>query len=543
MTNVDKDRARVGAGGSPRCAAFAVVLLTLMPVQSAAQSPAASDVRGAIELMRADGLLRAGGTTVHVDPVLIAFYANHGYTAAWSARTAVASLERAIAGVTDDGLNPADYYQTEIARTNGAADARIDILRSAALIKLARHLRYGKLHSQYPAVDTVMDAAEIAAQLRFVVSSGAVQQAVVSLRPAHVTYQGLLRSLAELRRVQERGGWPVLQMPLPLRVGDTGAGVRALRDRLMREGYTVVARAGADSVFDAALHDQLALFQHRHALTEDGVLGPATLAELNISVRRRIDQVRVNLERARWIAHDLPQRFVVVNIAGAMVYLVREDSVAFEARAVVGQTYTRTPVFRAAMTHIELNPSWTVPPSIVDEVFAAVRRDPQYLERMNMRILDRRGREFIFSAHDLLSMSAQSFPYTLRQDPGPANPLGTIKFVLPNRYNVYLHDTPARSLFDNTVRTFSHGCIRVERPLQLAASILEDARWSVAALEAEIQRGKTVRIPLSNPLPVLVLYWTASTDLHGELHYYRDVYQRDAGVLQALNGGAVAEDL
>jgi murein L,D-transpeptidase YcbB/YkuD len=545
MTNVDCDRARAGASRSRLRGVLAVGLLALLPLELPAQSPTASDVRAAIEQLRADGLLRAGGASVQVDPVLIAFYTNHGYTPAWSAPTTVASLERAIAGARDDGLDAADYYQAEIARSNAAmhaTDARIDILRSAALIKLARHLRYGKLHSQYPAGDTAMDAAEMAAQLRFVVTSGVVQQAVVSLRPDHFTYQGLLRSLAELRRVHDRGGWPVLQVAAPLRAGDTGASVRALRERLVREGYTAAAGAGADSVFDAALRDQLALFQHRHALTEDGVLGQATLAELNVSVQRRIDQVRVNLERARWITHDLPDRFVGVNIAGAKVYLVRRDSVVFEARAVVGQEYTRTPVFRAAMTHIELNPTWTVPRSIVDEVFAAVRRDPQYLARMNMHVLDQAGRQLRVSAHDLLSMSAQSFPYTLRQDPGPANPLGGIKFVLPNRYNVYLHDTPARSLFEKDTRTFSHGCIRVERPVQLAASIFEDARWDQPSLEAEIRAGKTVRIPLSNPLPVLVLYWTASADLHGELHYYRDVYQRDASVLQALKGVAAADN-
>jgi murein L,D-transpeptidase YcbB/YkuD len=138
-------------------------------------------------------------------------------------------------------------------------------------------------------------------------------------------------------------------------------------------------------------------------------------------------------------------------------------------------------------------------------------------------------------------MSPQSFPYTLRQDPGPANPLGAIKFVLPNRYNVYLHDTPARSLFDSATRTFSHGCIRVQNPLQLAVLILDDTRWDQAAIEAQIRTGATVRIPIDDPLPVLVLYWTASADLHGELHYYRDVYQRDAAVLRALDGGAVAD--
>jgi murein L,D-transpeptidase YcbB/YkuD len=188
------------------------------------------------------------------------------------------------------------------------------------------------------------------------------------------------------------------------------------------------------------------------------------------------------------------------------------------------------------MRHIDLNPTWTVPPGIVGEVLARVRREPGYLAAEGIRILDASGRTVDPASVDFSRYTARTFPYTFRQDPGPANALGRIKLVFPNDYNVYLHDTPSRSLFEREERLFSHGCIRVQNPVELAALILDDpARWSVDGLEAAIAPGTTRTIQLERPVQVLVLYWTASADLHGEIHFYRDVYGRDAGVLAALN--------
>jgi L,D-transpeptidase YcbB len=290
--------------------------------------------------------------------------------------------------------------------------------------------------------------------------------------------------------------------------------------------------------FDPALERALRSFQHRHGLNPDGVVGRATLAELNLSVAARIAQVRLNLERARWVTHDLPDTFVAVNVAGAMVYFVKDGRVAFETRAVVGKTHTTTPIFRTVIRAIDLNPTWTVPPGIVGEVLRAIRRDPGYLSTENMRVLTRSGKQLDPANIDFASYSAKSFPYVFRQEPGPRNPLGRIKFVLPNPYNVYLHDTQAHQLFEREQRTFSHGCIRVQQPLQLATLLLNDSSvWNPPVLEKAIATGTRSTIPVDPPMPVLVLYWTASTDLHGELHFYRDLYQRDAPLLRALDRG------
>jgi murein L,D-transpeptidase YcbB/YkuD len=266
-------------------------------------------------------------------------------------------------------------------------------------------------------------------------------------------------------------------------------------------------------------------------------VGDATIRELNVPVGARIAQVRVNLERARWLTHSLPSAFVVVNIAGAKVYLVRDGAVVFETRAVVGAKYTRTPRFRATLQHVELNPTWTVPPGIVGEVLAQTREDPAYLERQRLRVLDRSGNPVDPSSIDFSSLTERDFPWILRQDPGPLNPLGRIKFVFPNAQNVYLHDTPRRDLFEREERLFSHGCIRVQNPFALGELLIDDpARWDRSALESASLTGEPLVIPLARPLPVLIEYWTASADELGVLHFYRDVYGRDPAVLAALGG-------
>ncbi|HSL71720.1 MAG TPA: L,D-transpeptidase family protein [Longimicrobiales bacterium] len=527
-----------------RCVASAVLALSASATALPAQSVTQDELRQRIELLRSSGSLLAGGATIESSRPLIGVYEQSAFAPAWTDARTASDLVRVLREVRADGLDPTDYNLAAIEQlsptgSTPAAAADLDLLRTAALIRVAYDLRYGRVDSNglgRRAIDGPLHNGDPVADVRRMISSGRLYDEALALRPDHFVYRGLIAALARLRRIEQGGGWARVPAGTTLRRGSTDTRVPLVRHRLVTEGDLSTDSTAQGLRFDESLESALKTFQHRHGLNPDGVLGRATLAELNVSVQSRIDQVRVNLERARWVTHDLPNTFVVVNVAGAMVYYVGAGNVGFETRAVVGQTYTETPVFRATMRYLELNPTWTVPSGIVGEVLGAIRRNPGYLRRENMRVLTRAGQPIDASSIDFSQYNGETFPYLFQQEPGPRNPLGRIKLMFPNQYDVYLHDTPAPELFEREQRTFSHGCIRVRDPLRLAELVLNDStRWNRSTLQSAIDTGERRTITLESPIPVLVLYWTASADLHGELHFYRDLYQRDPALLRALD--------
>lgn len=290
--------------------------------------------------------------------------------------------------------------------------------------------------------------------------------------------------------------------------------------------------------YTAALEETVRSFQRRHGLEADGRVGPRTLAALNTPVRARIATLRVNLERLRWVYRDLEAEFLAVNIASFQAALVRGGEVVWRSRVIVGRPYRQTPVFKAEIQYLVLNPSWTVPPTILArDVLPALRRDPDYLARKGLQLLGPGGESMDPATLDWARLEGRRFPGLVRQPPGPDNALGRIKFMFPNPYLVYLHDTPARALFDRTERTFSSGCIRLERPLELAALLLGgETGWDLAALQQAVEQGGTQRIDLPRPVPLMLLYLTAYPEADGRLVFPADVYQRDAALLEALDG-------
>jgi L,D-transpeptidase YcbB len=527
-----------------RCYMLFLVACMVSATPVSAQSTISEELKQRLGQLRGSGTLVVGGLTISGQSPLWAVYEQARFVPLWNTNTAN-ELVRALRAVAADGLEPAEYNLTAIEQPwtfrSAGEHAELDILRTDALIRVAYHLRYGKVDAEQASVRRAytgsLRGGTVAVEIRRMIASGRLFDEVTALRPDHFVYRGLLSALARLRRIEQAGGWQPIPTGPALRLGSVDPRAHLLRQRLMIEDDLWKNSPSPQPRFDERMERGLRSFQHRHGLNADGVVGPTTLAELNVPVATRIDQVRINLERARWVTHDLPDTFIAVNIAGAMIYFVRNGTVSLETRAVVGNTYTATPVFRATMRYIDLNPTWTVPPGIAGEVLGAIQRNPGYLTTENMRVLTRVGAPIDPSSIDFASYSARTFPYTFRQEPGPRNPLGRIKFMFPNSYNVYLHDTPARELFERERRTFSHGCIRVHEPIQLATLILDDSvRWNAQSIQAAMESGETRTITLQKPIPVLILYWTASADLHGELHFYRDVYNRDAALLRALDG-------
>ena len=264
------------------------------------------------------------------------------------------------------------------------------------------------------------------------------------------------------------------------------------------------------------------------------MIGPTTVAAMNVPVSSRIDQIRVNLERARWVQRDLPLDFVLVDIAGFRAYLVRGGTVAWSARVQVGKAYRETPVFRDRIEHVVLNPTWTVPPSILrEDIIPQARKDPDIIRRKGLKVLDHGGGEIDPRA---VNWSAERFPYVLRQDPGPDNALGRVKVMFPNEHHVYLHDTPHQELFERSERAASSGCIRVERPLELTELLLSGTEgWDRARIDQVIASNRTTQVDLGRPIPVLILYWTADMMDGATVAFRNDLYGRDAPVLSTLD--------
>ena len=261
-------------------------------------------------------------------------------------------------------------------------------------------------------------------------------------------------------------------------------------------------------------------------------MGPATLAALNVTVEQRVEQIRANLERARWVFYDPGSEFLVVNIAGFRAYLLRRGEIIWSSRVQVGRPYTQTPVFAAKMSYIVFNPTWTVPTSIVrNETVPAIRRDPNYLASHNMDVFDSSGK--MVDPASVNWSATNGGPYRFVQRPGPNNALGRMKFMFPNEHAVYLHDTPSRSLFERDNRAFSHGCIRVDDVYGLAVTLLGSG-WSRERIDRVIAGGKTETVFLDKPLPIMLLYWTTEVDAAGRVSFFTDVYSRDAAVIAAL---------
>jgi murein L,D-transpeptidase YcbB/YkuD len=258
---------------------------------------------------------------------------------------------------------------------------------------------------------------------------------------------------------------------------------------------------------------------------------------MNVPVEKRIEQILVNLERGRWVYRDIDEEFLLVNIAGFRANYVDDNELQWDARAQVGKDYRQTPVFKAELKYLVFNPTWTVPPTILKkDVLPAIKRDVGYLAKKNMKVIDRSGKVVDPASLDWSKYSGSNFPYSIRQDPGPVNALGLVKFIFPNKHFVFLHDTPSKALFNRETRTFSSGCIRVEYPFVLAEALLKDSlKWNREKIEELIDSGKTKTVYLKKPIPVLILYATAFPSLEDDfIQFRKDVYSRDQVILEEL---------
>ncbi|MBB5396849.1 murein L,D-transpeptidase [Mucilaginibacter sp. AK015] len=339
---------------------------------------------------------------------------------------------------------------------------------------------------------------------------------VVPGEPVYRHYELLRHFLIKYHQLAAEN-WAAIWLPRDLKLGDTSAAVRSVKVRLMRlddfSGDTT------NSVFNEELGRAVQLFQERHGLLINGILNAETLKELNVTPQKRIEQLIVNMERSRWLPVQLKGDYLAVNIPEFKLHVYHADSLLWSCNAVVGKTMNRTTVFYGEVKYIVFSPYWNVPPGILrQEILPAIQRNPNYLTTHNMEITGQRN----------------GLP-VVRQKPGPDNPLGLVKFLFPNTYNIYLHDTPSKSLFDQSTRAFSHGCIRISEPERLATFLLKDRQdWPVEKIRRYMNAGKENTLTLQHATPVFIAYFTAFVDRAGRLNFRRDIYNMDQKLLGAL---------
>jgi len=533
-----------------RSCAAALLLAAIAASGAFAADAQREALRDRIESLRATGDARVGAGSAAARALIASVYEKRDFAPLWADASRERALLAAIEASTTHGLDPRDYHSRLLGAARPAlgadgvaherARAERDLLLTDAFVRLAYHLHFGKadprtLHRGWNFARTLAgrDPEQVLAQL---LAAPDPRASLDALAPQLPLYRDLRQALARLRETANAGGWLPLETGPKLESGSSGPRVQQLRERLKASGDLVAAMDA--TAFDAELEDAVRSFQSRHGLQVDGIVGRATQAALNVTVAERIAQVRANLERLRWVARELAGDYLLVDIAGFSAQLWLDEALAWKARVVVGRPYRTTPEFRATMKYLVLNPEWNVPPTILrEDVLPKVSRNPGYLSAHHMRVIDQAGRIIDPATIDWARYRSQprAFPHQIVQAPGSDNPLGSIKFMFPNEHTVYLHDTPSRALFEKTVRAFSSGCIRIEKPLQLASLLLDDPqRWGEQQLLDAIATGKTQTVPVRRTVPVLLLYFTASIGEDGKLAFRPDLYRRDGPIVEAL---------
>ncbi len=349
----------------------------------------------------------------------------------------------------------------------------------------------------------------------------------------------LQQALVDYQKILARGGWPHIPAGPKLQKGDQGKRVALLRTRLQITGDLVWTWPEQEEQFDDELEQAVRHFQKRHGLVVDGIVGPKTLAALNISTEERLRQIKRNLGRQQLFVQRKEAHYILVNLPDFSLQVIEQEATILTMRVIIGREFRFTPLLSSTIKYFVLNPYWYVPRSIaIQDIIPKLSTDPTYLLKHRIRVFRREEntiQEISPTAVDWSQVTSQNFIYTFRQDPGPWNALGRIKFIFPNSFNVYLHDTPARELFKKPVRAFSSGCIRVEKPLELAEYLLQgDPLWPRERLLAVLEKGKEQTVWLPEPYPIHLVYWTAWVDNEGILQFREDIYKYDRQLDQAF---------
>jgi L,D-transpeptidase YcbB len=543
---------------------YNTLLLSLFPVSGSAGSLDNVQFRELMQTrliagQQAKSSLMIDGEKLLGTNALKILYQMNDYNPLWSEEAITQLFNEINESVQLDGLRKQDYMlpgmhsltkQQRLKDLDVANQVERELALTESFLRLHYHLHFGK-------VDPVsldpnwnygkrLDFDNPFKMLYQAIHEQQVRSFLDAERPTHPYYHKLRKILAGYRKIEAAGGWESIDPGPTIKPGYSGERVIQLRKRLMVTA-DLSTESAADKLspeYDEKLQHAVMIFQKRQSLDVDGKVGKNTLKALNKSVVDRINQIRVNLERLRWIMHEIGDNFLLVDLPGFEAFLMKGGRRVWQGRIQVGKAYTATPVFKDELEYLEFNPTWTIPPSIIKrKILPNLRKDPGYLDKKGYLLLDFNGKRV--NPHKIDWKNLKGFPYMVRQPAGKNNALGLVKFIFPNPHFVFLHDTNHRELFDRHTRTFSAGCIRIEKPFELAEQLLATTPgWDRKKIDLLVASGKTKRIHPKDKVPVLITYTTVGVDEQGKARFKPDIYNRDNAVLAGLNGQIkVAKDV
>lgn len=534
-----------------RLTVYRIALVCLL-LYSLTSPPSVSAVYlDAIDLVRArlEHQLRPSSRQAMAQPELARFYSNRQYQPLWLTREGLRPeatlLFRQFENCSSHGLSSDRYALPRIRKLLNQQDihsrATLELLLTRGFDRYCQDLQTGVTSPRDMDPRQKSERPEVAplSTLTRALQQGNFSSNLSQASPNGSGYRQLQQALNNYQELAIKGGWP--RLPKDLRQLATGATHPAIPQLRIRLALTNDYRTPFvyTQVFDQALVDAIKHFQSRHGLPPHGRLDASTLKALNVPIADRIAQIRVNLERHRWGPRQLEPDHILVNMADFRLNVIEQGQPTLSMKVIIGKPYRSTPAFSQKLTHLVLNPYWYVPQSIAtNDLLPRINRDPAFLARQKFRVFRTTNGQSVPvdpSTINWSTLSRNSFPFSLRQDPGPANALGRIKFVLPNPFKVFLHDTPQRHLFDRNIRTYSSGCIRLEKPMKLARYLLQrDAHPDSAIIDHALKNSTQQMVKLDKAIPVHLVYWTAWVDQNGTQQFREDVYKRNRKLRLAL---------
>lgn len=485
--------------------------------------------------------------TFTITAMLAELYRQQDCKPLWSDEAHLGDLIKILRTSEFDGLLPNDYHwlllvkakeDWRLGKLNDSTFVYAELMATASFLTYARDMWVGKVDPAKIYLEWNYEKRTLPenAPLELLnILNGPLENIPAKLRPQAPVYGKLRKSFMRLDSLERRGlPWPTITYPgRDLSLGDTLCTIAEAKTRFRNMS---IYDGDSSTLFDEKLVVAVKEFQRMINISQSGKLDKATVARLNFTIEEVRNTIRVNMERCRWLLHSLPDYYVVVNIASYTLNVMEKAKVKYSSRVIVGREQTMTPVFQANMSQIIFNPDWSVPLSIIDkEILPALKKNPGYLASHRMQLM--RGDAVIdpYSV-DFAAYTPKNFPYSVRQLPGDDNALGHLKFIMPNPYSIYLHDTPSRYLFKKEERAFSHGCIRVDKPTDLAAVLLKPLGYNREWIDKQIASKQTYVLALTKKIPIMLTYWTCYEDRStGGLQFFPDIYGRDGEILRGLN--------